>query len=58
LFKKKFPVSGSIRSKKTDKGSYNELSVSGDFKALGFQMTEEANQIMTGKFTLTFAAKP
>jgi hypothetical protein len=57
-FKKKFPISGSIKTKKTDKGSFNELSVSGDLKSLGFQMTEEASQIMTGKFTLTFAAKP
>jgi|GEM_PF-2700293 len=51
LFKKKFPIQGSIYAPTSSKLN---ISVAGDLKALGYTLTAEAQKVMTGKFTLTF----
>ena len=56
-FKKKHLIAGTIQQIKSGTQSGKKIVVKGDFKELGLQMTDEANQIMTGKFTLTFTSK-
>jgi hypothetical protein len=56
-FKKKTPISGTFKNVLENGKNVETIVVNGDFKALGFQMTEEAEKIMTGKFTLTFTSK-
>lgn len=56
-FKKKYSISSTFQKRKVGEGYEKMVVTKGDFKSLGFQMTEEADKIMTGKFTLTFTTK-
>jgi len=56
-FKKKYVIAGTIQQLKSGTLTGKKIVVKGDFKELGLQMTNEANQIMTGKFILTFTSK-
>jgi len=56
-FKKKFEISGVIQKLKKGDKFQKVIMTKGDLKALGFQMTEEADKVMTGKFTLTFTSQ-
>lgn len=53
-FKKKFSTTASLVS--GDK-SGRSISVSGDFKQYGLQLTEEAAKVMTGRFKLTIKSQ-
>jgi len=55
-FKKKTAITGSFKNILENGKNVEIIVVSGDFKSLGFQMTEEAEKIMTGKFTITFTS--
>jgi len=53
-FKRKTLGKASIKS---TKDGAHEISYSGNFKTLGFTMTKEASQIMTGEFKLVFKSQ-
>jgi hypothetical protein len=55
-FKKKFPLQASFKRIKDEKGLRKSISTSGDFKQLGFILTEEAQKLMTGKFTFVLTS--
>jgi hypothetical protein len=55
-FKKKFPLQASFKGVKQGNILGKAFSTTGDFKQMGFTLTEEAQQVMTGKFTLVITS--
>jgi hypothetical protein len=55
-FKKRIAISGTLQKVKKNGQFHREIVFKNDFSNLGIVMTEEAKQVMTGKFTLTFTS--